>query len=220
MAPPEVPGRCLEDGLCWRSEVYDLVGVNLSDIPVWCGFCSEKTGSAIRFARTTNSRSSTTAFAAGSRGRSGGRVLGRHFHEVTPMNRLVAALSLVALALTISPAAATGAPNHASARLDPGTARAPDHGRAVCLPLRQPELVPAGGLWPRALYGYPSYYPFGATGPVYGRYSWDYNVYFAAGLGWYQEYLPHFPYPMYQPASYYLQYPTSSYNQAWKGFGW
>jgi hypothetical protein len=28
-----------------------------------------------------------------------------------------------------------------------------------------------------------SYYPFGATSPVYGRYSWDYNVYFAAGVG-------------------------------------
>ena len=107
----------------------------------------------------------------------------------------------------------------ASARLDPGTARAPDHGRAVCLPVRQPELVPAGGLWPRTALRLPELLSFGATGPVYGRYSWDYNVYFAAGLGWYQEYLPHFPYPMYQPASYYLQYPTSSYNHAWKGLG-
>ena len=62
--------------------------------------------------------------------------------------------------------------------------------------------------------------PFGATGPVYGRYSWDYNVYFAAGLGYNTPSLPSFPYPMYYPASYYLQYPTYSYNWAWKGFGW
>ena len=63
---------------------------------------------------------------------------------------------------------------------------------------------------PAPLYGYPSYYPYGATGPVYGRYSWDSNVYFAAGVGWYPPNLPAYPY----------QYPTYSYNWQWKGFGW
>ena len=63
---------------------------------------------------------------------------------------------------------------------------------------------------PAPLYGYPSYYPFGATGPVYGRYSWDYSVYYAAGVGWYPMNVPAYPY----------QYPTYSYNWAWKGYGW
>ena len=34
---------------------------------IWCGFCSATTGSATRSARTTSSRSNTTAFAAGRR---------------------------------------------------------------------------------------------------------------------------------------------------------
>ena len=73
---------------------------------------------------------------------------------------------------------------------------------------------------PAPLYGYPSYYPFGASGPVYGRYSWDYNVYFAAGLGYYDQSVTAFPYPIYYPASSYLQYPTDTYNRAWQGFTW
>ncbi len=65
---------------------------------------------------------------------------------------------------------------------------------------------------PAPLYGYPSYYPFGSTGPVFGRYSWDYNVYYAAGLGWYESSLPSYPYP--------LRYPTYSYVYSWTARGW
>jgi hypothetical protein len=63
---------------------------------------------------------------------------------------------------------------------------------------------------PAPLYGYPSYYPFGATGPIYGRYSWDYSVYYAAGVGWYPMNVPAYPY----------QFPTYSYNWAWRAYGW
>jgi len=73
---------------------------------------------------------------------------------------------------------------------------------------------------PAPLYGYPSYYPFGATGSVYGRYSWDYSAYYGAGMGWYAENLPSYPYPIQHFGVAYLQYPTYSYNWAWKGYGW
>jgi hypothetical protein len=124
------------------------------------------------------------------------------------MNRLVAALSVVVLVLTTSAAPAQAPPEP----LPMGVPYVYQYGN--------PNWYRPVAYGPAPLYGYPSYYPFGATGPVYGRYSWDYNVYFAAGLGYYTEYLPSFPYPLYQPASYYLQYPTYTYNWAWKGFGW
>jgi hypothetical protein len=118
------------------------------------------------------------------------------------MNRLVraAALAFVASALSAAPAPAQAPP-------DP-------------LPMGVPYLYqPGNPYWfrplaysPYPLYGYPSYYPFGATGPIYGRYSWDYDVYYAAGVGWYQSNMPAFPYQ--------FRYPTYSYNYAWKGFGW
>jgi hypothetical protein len=73
-------------------------------------------------------------------------------------------------------------------------------------------------------YAYPSSFPYGASWPVYGRYSWDSNVYFAAGVGWYATNMPSYPYPLYQSPTYYLQYPypypTYTYNRAWQGFGW
>jgi hypothetical protein len=96
----------------------------------------------------------------------------------------------------------------------PATAQAPPEP----LPLGVPYVYQVGNpYWYRPVaygpppqYGYPSYYPYGATGPVYGRYSWDYNVYYAAGVGWYPTNVPAFPY----------QFPTYSYNFAWRSHGW
>jgi len=110
------------------------------------------------------------------------------------------ALALVVSALSAGPAAAQMPPEP--------------------LPMGIPYLYQIGNpYWyrplaygPAPLYGYPSYYPFGATGPVYGRYSWDYSVYFPAGLGWYSSNLPSYPYPLY--------YPTYSYIYSWTGKGW
>ena len=57
---------------------------------------------------------------------------------------------------------------------------------------------------------------FGATemlrmnGPDGKIASWDYNVYYAAGVGWYPSNVPAFPY----------QFPTYSYNYAWRSYGW
>jgi hypothetical protein len=135
------------------------------------------------------------------------------------MKQLVAAFLVLALMTTAATAQAPPDP-----RPLPISAKAPPEP----LPMGVPYVYQFGNpYWyrpvaygPAPLYGYPSYYPFGATGPVYGRYSWDYNVYFAAGLGYNTPSLPSFPYPMYWPANYYLQYPTYSYNWAWKGFGW
>ena len=53
-------------------------------------------------------------------------------------------------------------------------------------------------------------YPFGSSGPVYGRYSWDYTG-FNTGFGWYGDWYPHYPYS--------FQYPTLS-GRVWMGFGW
>ena len=135
------------------------------------------------------------------------------------MKHLVAALFVIALVTTT-----------ATAQAPPEPLPLPISAKALPepLPMGVPYIYQYGNpYWyrpvaygPAPLYGYPSYYPFGATGPVYGRYSWDYNVYFAAGLGYNTPSLPSFPYPMYYPANYYLQYPTYSYNWAWKGFGW
>jgi hypothetical protein len=54
--------------------------------------------------------------------------------------------------------------------------------------------------------GSSSAYPFGASGPVFGRYSWDYT-----GFGWNGAAWPHYPYS--------YQYPTIS-GRVWMGFGW
>jgi hypothetical protein len=137
------------------------------------------------------------------------------------MNRLVAALSLLVIALATAPTPAQAPPEPLPLPVSAKATPEP-------LPMGVPYVYQFGNpYWyrpvaygPAPLYGYPSYYPFGATGPIYGRYSWDYNVYFAAGLGYYNQFLPAFPYPIYYPATYYLQYPTYSYNWAWKGFGW
>lgn len=53
-------------------------------------------------------------------------------------------------------------------------------------------------------------YPFGASAPVYGRYSWDYTG-FDNAFGWYADTRPHYPYS--------FQYPTLS-GRVWMGFGW
>jgi hypothetical protein len=114
------------------------------------------------------------------------------------MNRVSRLIALVALLSTAVPVAAQAPPEpmpmgvpYVSQAANPNWYRPVAHG-------------------PAPLYGYPSYYPFGATGPVYGRYSWDSNVYFAAGVGWYPMNVPAYPY----------RYPTTLYNRAWKGYGW
>ena len=54
-------------------------------------------------------------------------------------------------------------------------------------------------------------YPFGAGGPVYGRYAWDYTGQYSGGFGWYLYTYPHYPYS--------YQYPTL-YGRVWMGYGW
>jgi hypothetical protein len=49
-------------------------------------------------------------------------------------------------------------------------------------------------------------YPWGASGPVFGRYSWDYTGTIGAGAWW-----PHSPYS--------AQYPTLT-GRVWMGYGW
>ncbi len=54
-------------------------------------------------------------------------------------------------------------------------------------------------------------YPFASSGPVYGRYSWDYTGPYTGGYGWYSTSLPHYPYS--------YQYPTLV-GRVWMGYGW
>lgn len=54
-------------------------------------------------------------------------------------------------------------------------------------------------------------YPFASSGPVFGRYAWDYTGAYAGGFGSYSLYLPHYPYS--------YQYPTLS-GRVWMGYGW
>jgi hypothetical protein len=66
--------------------------------------------------------------------------------------------------------------------------------------------APAVVTWPVV---YP--YPFASSGPVYGRYSWDYTGQYSTGYGWYSTSLPHYPYS--------YQYPTLT-GRVWMGYGW
>lgn len=54
-------------------------------------------------------------------------------------------------------------------------------------------------------------YPFASSGPIYGRYSWDYTGAYSSGYGWYSTNLPHYPYS--------YQYPTVV-GRVWMGYGW
>jgi hypothetical protein len=67
-------------------------------------------------------------------------------------------------------------------------------------------LGPSWALWPVS---YP--YPFASSGPVYGRYTWDYTGIPSGGYGWYSTNLPHYPYS--------YQYPTLA-GRVWMGYGW
>jgi hypothetical protein len=54
------------------------------------------------------------------------------------------------------------------------------------LPMGTPYVYQVGNpYWYLPVYPYPSYYPFGATKPVFGRYSWDYGVYYPYKPVWY-----------------------------------
>ena len=70
---------------------------------------------------------------------------------------------------------------------------------------------PAGhvrGLW---YVPAPYPYPFASSGPVFGRYAWDYTGAYSSGYGWYATNLPHYPYS--------YQYPTLA-GRVWMGYGW
>jgi hypothetical protein len=71
-----------------------------------------------------------------------------------------------------------------------------------------PVATRAGTYW-YAPVAYP--YPFASSGPVYGRYSWDYTGAYSSGYGWYSTNLPHYPYS--------YQYPTL-HGRVWMGYGW
>jgi hypothetical protein len=62
---------------------------------------------------------------------------------------------------------------------------------------------------PGAAVVYP--YPFASSGPVFGRYSWDYTGAYAGGFGAYSLAMPHYPYS--------YQYPTLT-GRVWMGYGW
>ncbi len=86
------------------------------------------------------------------------------------------------------------------------------------LPMGVPYLYQPGNPYqfyplntPAYFTAYPSPYPFGSTGPVFGRYSWDYGYPYRAGLGYYTANLPPYPYP--------YSYPTLP-GRVWMGYGW
>jgi hypothetical protein len=86
------------------------------------------------------------------------------------------------------------------------------------LPMATPYVYQPGNqywsVWYPA-FGTPSPYPFGATRPVFGRYSWDYSVYFASGIGYYTPNVPAYPYSYVYPSL-----PPSLPSRVWYGYGW
>ncbi len=80
------------------------------------------------------------------------------------------------------------------------------------LPMGVPYVYqPGNQYWYQPVGVNPSPYPFGATRPVFGRYSWDHNVYVQAGIGYYQPNLPSYPYS--------YAYPSLP-GRVWYGYGW
>jgi hypothetical protein len=77
---------------------------------------------------------------------------------------------------------------------------APVSGAYYVAPVRALWYVPA-----------PYPYPFASSGPVFGRYAWDYTGAYSSGYGWYATNLPHYPYS--------YQYPTLA-GRVWMGYGW
>jgi hypothetical protein len=71
-----------------------------------------------------------------------------------------------------------------------------------------PLVAPARVTWVAPV---PYPYPFASSGPIYGRYSWDYTGAYSSGYGWYSTNLPHYPYS--------YQYPTIA-GRVWMGYGW
>jgi hypothetical protein len=97
-------------------------------------------------------------------------------------------------------------------------------GRAAAQQVLPPEPLPMATAYayqPGNMYWYqpvginPSPYPFGATRPIYGRYSWDYSVYFASGIGYYTPNIPHYPYSYAYPSL-----PPTLPSRVWYGYGW
>jgi hypothetical protein len=95
----------------------------------------------------------------------------------------------------------------APASAQPNSVRLPEP-----LPMGVPYFYqPGNNYWYAPAIPFPSPYPFGATAPVYGRYSWDYTGQYSGGFGWYLYSYPSYPYS--------YQYPTL-YGRVWMGYGW
>lgn len=89
----------------------------------------------------------------------------------------------------------------------PVAAQAPPEPLAMGVPY---YYQPGNIYWWRPAMPVPSPYPFGSSGPVFGRYSWDYGPSFG-GPGYYSLNLPAYPYS--------FQYPTLP-GRVWYGWGW
>jgi hypothetical protein len=70
---------------------------------------------------------------------------------------------------------------------------------------------PGNVYWWRPVVPVPSPYPFGSSGPVFGRYTWDYGASYHAGLGYYTTSVPVYFHS--------YQYPTLP-GRVWYGYGW
>jgi hypothetical protein len=70
---------------------------------------------------------------------------------------------------------------------------------------------PGNPYWWQPVVPVPSPYPFGSSGPVFGRYTWDYGASYHAGLGYYTTSVPVYFYS--------YQYPTLP-GRVWYGYGW
>ncbi|MCI0704287.1 MAG: hypothetical protein L0241_24780 [Planctomycetia bacterium] len=74
---------------------------------------------------------------------------------------------------------------------------------------------PGNPYWYMPVVPYYKPYPFASSGPVFGRYSWDYGYYYTVTPVWYPPYP--YSYPIHYPYSY--QYPTL-HGRVWMGYGW
>ena len=81
----------------------------------------------------------------------------------------------------------------------------------ICVPIAPVVVGPTWALSPVKSGCCWTGYPFGSSGPVYGRYPWDYTGIPSGGYGWYSTNMPHYPYS--------YQYPTIA-GRVWMGYGW
>jgi hypothetical protein len=79
------------------------------------------------------------------------------------------------------------------------------------LPMGVPYVYQYGNpYWFQPIVPSPSPYPFGATRPIFGRYSWDYGVFYPVG-----------PWSVYYRPTYLSPYGYSGLpSRVWMGYGW